>query len=550
MSERPEAESDANRIRAELIVHCVMGGCDDCRVPPKGVRVVGAWIKGEIDLSGCSSPYALRLFICHLDTVPFLRDAYLHGLYLSGSKTPGIDAQRLRCESNVQLNRGFEATGPVTLNGMRIKGQFACTEGKFDGKGARALDLEAAIIEADVLLREGFSASGTVAANRARIGGGVSCLGGSFDGRGSPALETQAAEIGADVFLTNGFEARGVVDLQRAQIKGNLQCHGGTFSGGLVGAAMKVSAGFFLRDLKAFSGPLYLTDAEIGRLEDDLSAWEQAEALYLSGFRYKRLGGNMRVSDRLRQLDRVAQHNIAHPKPRNGSWIAEKLIETRPNNRPSFDPQPYSQLAKVLREQGKASDAARVLEARDHRLATTAYDRAIVQFDGSRGAFLRFLWAPFGLFFSRAFGWIFGYGHKPARSLIWVIALLLCTASFYNTVWNAGQFAPTSDVVLASQPWIDAVVAHETDPSQPMPLQAWLKTPSAQDYESFSHWLYAFDVFIPLDALGQETAWAPSPARGDLGWWGFYLKPVIQIAGWVITAIGAAAVAGLVGKRD
>ena len=81
-------------------------------------------------------------------------------------------------------------------------------------------------------------------------------------------------------------------------------------------------------------------------------------------------------------------------------------------------------------------------------------------------------------------------------------------------------------------------------------LDAWVKTEPGRDYESFSAGLYALDLFIPLDALGQEKNWAPSASRGAWGEWGHRLRWLVQMAGWVITAMGAAVVTGLIGRRD
>ena len=55
---------------------------------------------------------------------------------------------------------------------------------------------------------------------------------------------------------------------------------------------------------------------------------------------------------------------------------------------------------------------------------------------------------------------------------------------------------------------------------------------------------------MPLDALGQEAAWAPSKDRGALGLWGFRLRWVVKALGWILAVVGAAVLTGLVGKRD
>ena len=49
---------------------------------------------------------------------------------------------------------------------------------------------------------------------------------------------------------------------------------------------------------------------------------------------------------------------------------------------------------------------------------------------------------------------------------------------------------------------------------------------------------------------GLETTWAPSKERGGWGWWGFYLRWIFQTLGWVITALGAAVLTGLLGRKD
>jgi hypothetical protein len=131
--------------------------------------------------------------------------------------------------------------------------------------------------------------------------------------------------------------------------------------------------------------------------------------------------------------------------------------------------------------------------------------------------------------------------------------LWLVTVWFVEQTHRRGQFVPTFTVVLNSPEWLRSF------PSTPLPadsplwraqLDAWVKTEPGRDYESFSAWLYALDLFIPLDALGQEKNWAPSASCGTWGEWGHRLRWLVQMAGWVITAVGAAVVTGLIGRRD
>ena len=54
---------------------------------------------------------------------------------------------------------------------------------------------------------------------------------------------------------------------------------------------------------------------------------------------------------------------------------------------------------------------------------------------------------------------------------------------------------------------------------------------------------------MPIINLGQEATWGLSTSRGDLGWWMQVLLPLVKLMGWVVTAMGAAAVTGAI-RRD
>ena len=62
-------------------------------------------------------------------------------------------------------------------------------------------------------------------------------------------------------------------------------------------------------------------------------------------------------------------------------------------------------------------------------------------------------------------------------------------------------------------------------------LDGWAKITPGRNYETFSAWLCALDLFIPLDALGQKKTWALPASRGWWGGWGYRLRWVVQMAG-------------------
>ncbi|WP_300442451.1 hypothetical protein [uncultured Mameliella sp.] len=599
----PEDCEDAPRIRAPLIRHLVTGGCADLPLPDRSVAVQGAVITGLLDLEAVKSSRDLSLFDCRFLQKPDLDDAELGGVYLPGCALPGLRADRLKTDRNLHLRNGFRATGEVTLRGARITGQLSCTKGRFENPGGVALDCDSLQVGAHVFLTEEFHATGEVDLRGARITGHLACIKGRFEnsggmalncnglhvggsvflrdefhatgevnlvgaritgqltcikGRfenpGGMALDCEAVHVEADVFLREGFHAEGLVNLTRAHVQGHLICQEGRFDSGLAAEGLRVEGALFWRGLAGFSGPLNFNDAHLGRLCDDAESWRGAKPLRLSGFRYERLDSGMSVAERLTWLSRKAERRITPAIGKivdhDGNTRLDQPPFIRGANRKQCDPQPYTQLAKVLREQGMPQGAARILEERDKRVRRASYHRAMAAQDGTFRAGWAAQLAALMRPVNGLFGAVFGFGHRPGRAIYWVLGLWIFATLLYAQVWAVDQMAPESAIILTSADWIAAVECYEDNPTGPLPLALWKGSPTAKDYETFNAILYALDVFIPLDALGQEAAWAPSPVRGNWGAFGFWAKPALQVAGWIITAVGAAAVAGLVGRKD
>ena len=587
-SERPKEGRADNTIRAGLI-RALLLGTGDCTPPARGLRIRGAWITGKLDLAGEALPVPLVLAHCSLEEDIVLRDCTLPALYRTGTHLPKMDAHRLQCNGPLHLRDGFQATGPVDLIGAKIDGQLSCNGGKFLAKGMAlkcdavtagadvflsdgfeaqgevnlvsakidgqlactggkflaermALNCNAITVGADVFFREGFEAHGKVNLGRAKIDGQLDCTGGKFLADGI-ALDCDAITVGADVFLQGEFEARGWVDLKRAEITGNLQISDATLTKGLVAQGMRVRSVFVWKDIEGDGIRVDLIDAHVGTLYDGPGSWQSVKKLRLSSFRYDRIESDMDVQERL-------------------DWLAKHDASVRP-----FTPQPYVQLANVLRRQGFAGDAAQVLVRREDKQrlqeyldGQAAHKQSRDHLNGDLRPAAASLWAD-GKYVLNVlkfavgylFGLMFGYGHQASRVLFWIAVILGITICFAQQIHIHGQFAPTSSVVLTSQDWLNSFPTEPLHPDSPLwraQLDAWAQTTSGRDYTSFSAFLYALDLFIPLDALGQEKNWAPSAKRGWWGEWGHRLRWLVQMAGWVITAIGAAVLTGLIGRRD
>ena len=106
----------------------------------------------------------------------------------------------------------------------------------------------------------------------------------------------------------------------------------------------------------------------------------------------------------------------------------------------------------------------------------------------------------------------------------------------------AGDMAPNAAPILISADWVEAT---ETAPGNPAVF--WSAPGAAgQDYETFSALAYSADLFIPIMNFGQESAWAPSTSRGALGRIAWWVRWIAKIIGWVVTALGAGAITGLI----
>lgn len=543
----PKDQSDPDRrVRAELIRYLLLGGCDNdggLRPHPKGVQLRGAWIDGVLDFGGCTTRLNLVLLHCLMRDSVVFQDAKIGGLNLAGSRmAKGMNLLRLTTNKAVQLSYGFHASGLVDLGGARIGGKFFCDGGRFDGSGGKAINCELAQIGSDVAFRNGFIAHGEVNCRKVQIAGQFSCTGGQFEGDGEFSINCIASRIGAAVFLRDGFYAARPMSFWGSRIDGDFDVRHATLEGGLTLNFSTIAGRLLWLGLSDKVPLLDLTEAQVRVLWDVMPSWSKVEALYMSGFTYERIQSDTGIADRLDWL--AGKHERDLPtKIKDALSAQNRLGEGK-----EFDPQPYTQLARVLESEGNRSDAAKVREVREDKLRYAARARAMGRADwqscGAVATFpddAKFYW-----------GWVFktlfGYGHQPMRVLKWMAGIWAVAFLLYSSVYAAGQMAPNSDVILTSADWLAIAKAYE--PGGEMPMHAWLSTPAAKDYETFSAGLYALDLFLPLDALGQEAAWAPSLERGALGALGYWMRMPIQLAGWVITAVGAAVLTGLVGRKE
>ncbi|MEM9169394.1 MAG: pentapeptide repeat-containing protein [Pseudomonadota bacterium] len=518
-----------------------------------GVFLLGATARGETNASGLETAgqfaaEGARFLNLGGDALRLDRAAVGGGVFLSGATARGeTDASGLRCAGQfaaigarfrnpggmaLRLDRatvggsvflrGATALGETDASGLQGAGQFSANGARFDNPTGNALRLDGAALGRQVFLRRRdgkparfrglLDASAIKCAevlaegaefDRADFDGAVIDVDAWFDGaafRGPVSFDN--ARIGATLRLTDIKVSDGVtVSLKRARIDGTLETK------------------FILRDKRAWT--LDLTGAHADTIVDeadvpqptskeplpadhpwlDVTGWP--ERVLFDRFTYRAL----RVADVDPDPVLVGRFVLPAPKrepfERRRLWLMREYADN-PDGQPKkgqFRPQPFEQLAKVLREQGYNYAATRIaVEKRN--LERRCADRGVV----------------------RLLSWIVGvtseYGYSPARAL----------ACFFGYVMFGGLTVLTFDAG-ASPSIVEGRFTQAVAPSG----------------ENFEPFVYALDLATPLVDFGQASSYRLKPFC-PAGWPALPLLPEpIKERAWCGVAEWAQALYSIVG---
>jgi len=431
-------------VRAELLRWlCTDHEASDL-VDTRGVLVRGVRIDGRPDLSCADVPFRLAFSGCAFPAGLSLIDARVPGLFLngshmrSGSHTGSIVADRLTVTGTVALRDKFRATGMVRLLGASVGGDLDCTDGTFEEVDAEALKVDGIKVKGSVFLGRGFRASGEVNLEGASVGANLECRSGTFENPDADALSAGGIRVRGGVFLDKGFRASGKVRLLGASVGGDLVCSGGSFEnpgGDAVSAeTAHVTGAIVLLGISAMQGRLNLGHAHARILADDRTAWPERGLLVLDGFTYEAIVGETGAKGRLQ-------------------WLERQYPEDRKQWRGAFRPQPYDQLAPVLRRMGHEGEARKVLMGKhEHQRKYGTMGKC-----------------------ARAWNWLMGlmigHGYKPQR------AFYLLSPFF----------------LLLGYSLFASVEMHQMD----------------ENSAPFSALGYSFDAFFLIVDLHQYDAWEP-----------------------------------------
>jgi hypothetical protein len=413
------------------------------------------------------------------------------GLSVKGARITGeIDLSYLTINVPVMLTICSIIDG-VDLRYARL--QSLNLQGSWTGQ----VDGDQSVVAGDVIFQYGHYDE--VSFYRAEIGGDLEASGGEFVG--AQPLSAVDATIKGDALFHEDFSTGGVVDFRLARIGRSLSFNQAIFTGkqdnGLNAERATIGGALYWVEITTTPNTqLDLSNARAGALWDDEKSWPVAGNLSLDGFVYDEFSGG--PADSAARL----------------AWIRRQPIATQ------SQPQPYRQLAQVLRASGRMEGAINIEMARED--AVTRLDHL---------SFGQRLWRL-------ALDGIIGYGYRPLRAVWWILGFVIVGASLFHWGYRERVITPTEEGAYES-----FLQTGET------PLH----------YPPFNSLVYSLENFLPVVELHQGEYWRPNPRhstvtkRGRTRWtdetfparllrWYLWLH---ILAGWTITPLLFAGLAGL-----
>ncbi|MCI5101270.1 hypothetical protein [Phaeobacter italicus] len=401
-------------------------------------------------------------------------------------------------------------------------------------------------------------------ASGAELGGQLNADGSSFGVTKEPdtvepdqtepfTLNLQDAKIRDGALLRKTYFS-GTVMMGNLKVGGELNFQYASFCGAAAHSQCNVSKS--ANDSSAHIA-LDLTDATIGKtfyFADITDCAGNVKLTNLSTTTFCDCGTKLAASDRHRNTPKLDLDGFTYSRVQGATDAKTRLIwlEQGENLTPAereFFPQPYKQLAKVLDDMGHEADAKTVRISLAQQLARNSRNERI-WFAGTELAFLKALLPlPIIWVWHMALHFLTDFGYRPMKSFYWLVLLWGLATVPAHFAWEEGSFAPNSAVALQSDSWAKYEADDNLSP-HPNPAKDWSLTSTiGRDWESFNRYAYAADLVVPIIDLGQTDAWAPSTTRGPWGWHLWWARWVFTLAGWIVTALGAAALTGVIRRE-
>ena len=366
------------------------------------VRLTGANIHDWVWLDGSTFNGFLQMDSITVGESLYMRQAAFAKVRLRGAIIGGqlslqeskfnalVDMGAVTVGANLLMSDGATFAEAV-LTGAEIGNQLVLIGSTFSG----LLTMDSVTIGGHLLM--GRAQFLSVNLLNATIGGAIELDGSTFKG----PLNMDSVKVGGSLFMREGVFNDRVV-LVHASVGGNLDAGGSSLGElDLRGAriARELRLGSSSRGIEwkeysdgnkaAFRPKLNLLNAAAGALQDTKNTWPKDLEWELDGFTYSRFGGLEATESEM-------------PFERGADWFIRWLEENK-----TFSPQPYQQLAKVLRQTGHEPLADEILFALQDRIRN--HDRTPVL----KKALLMASCA------------LLGYGYEVWRAGVWFFGLVL-----------------------------------------------------------------------------------------------------------------------------
>ncbi len=404
-----------------------------------GLRVEGDVLLGDgFTVTGQGEEGAVRLLGARIGG-----QLNLNGARLTNEAGPAFIGDGLHVDGDV-FGGGFVATGhgelsAVRLPGAHINGQLNLNRAELANQAGPALIGDGLHVDGGLVLAEGFTATGhcergAVRLPGAHISGQLNLDGAELISNAGPALIGDHLQVNGGMFL-DGFTATGhgedaTVRLPGAHISGQLNLDGAeliNYAGpALIGDHLQVDSDMFAEGLTAtghstdgavrlpnasISGQLNLNGATLTNPAGPVLDLEDAEAkhLFLPAHVFCAQGDASRSSCAT-PARRLALSGLVYTSLRAADW--REWLHLITHHTHDYRPQPYQQLAAVLKATGRDSSARDVLIAQQQDL----HDRGELGGRLIKGA-------------HRLWGTLAGYGYRSGRIAVALLLVLLLAAA-------------------------------------------------------------------------------------------------------------------------
>jgi cytoskeletal protein CcmA (bactofilin family) len=487
------------------------------------VWMLGVTIGGNLDCIGgrFESParYALMAKSATIKDYVYFNKAFANGQVLLSDITIGgslicdnsrfethcqetLNAERAEIKGDVSLKNTVHFGGSICFLGVTIGGNLDCSGSKIESFSGVAFVVQRAQIKGTIFLKDGFYSKGLVLLSNVGLGGDLDCGDGNFDNPGADqyALLAESIEIKGVVLLRQNFKASGIVSFYNATVEDGIY----------------IENNISLRDSEPTI--LDLQFATIRTLSDTKDSWPKEGSLRIYGFSYE-----------------IIDQKSPFSSSERLNWIRLQ------NQKEIFSPQPYEQLAKVLKDSGHTREATEVLIAKHKDIRKY----------GQLGKLDRF--------WNRFLDITIAHGYKPHRAL-WISLFII---GFGTVLFHFGYkyhlIEPSElEAYMAANPEKPESLELENSPSREEG-----QTEQIPAYPEFFSPTYSLDVFLPIVELHQSNYWLPKASQGsrifkvdflllDVRFGGlllFYFWVHILL-GWIFTSLWVAGFSGLIRRVE